>query len=149
MKFHTNLTLRGKQALSWIEKDEKSNRINIKLDPYGNKSAISFDSICFNSFSQAMNEYREKGKVTHNPSESCQGQFDLEALFLDLSKDKRFSARLDLGNGQGNCVLTMKPDHAQISICFNENQLIKIMDKFKNAINGKEALRESEKEIII
>lgn len=149
MRFNLGLILRGKPVVSLIEKNKKSNRINIELDRFGNKSVLSFDSICFYSFIRDLNEYVEKGKISHRPYESCQGQADLGSFFLDLSKDKKFSVRLDLADVRGSCDLIMRSGSVQISLCFSEDQIKKIIDKFTNAVKVKEALRIAEKEIII
>lgn len=141
------MTFRGQSALSWIEKNEKSHKIKIVMDHYGNKSILSFDSICFSSFIKTLNEYKEKGKVSSSCSESCRGQCDLDVFFLDLSNDKRFSVRFVLDDLRGDCGLILRSNHTQISFCFNEDQLKKIMGKFNNAVKAKEALREAEKEI--
>lgn len=147
------MTFRGQSALSWIEKNEKSHKINIVMDHYGNKSVLSFDSICFDSFVQALNEYAEKGKLSYSCSESCQSQCDLDVFILDLSEDKRFMVRFDLADVHGSCSLIMRSgswsDYAQISVCLNGDQLKKIMAKFNNAVKAREALREAEKEIIV
>jgi len=149
MRFNIDMTFRGKSALSWIEKNEKSKKVNVVMDRYGNKSILSFDSICFNSFVEALNEYTEKGEVSNSCSESCRGQSDLDVFFLDLSEEKRFSVRFVLGDVRGDCGLIMRSDDTQISVCFHEDQLKKIMDKFDSAVKAKEALARAEKEVII
>ena len=149
MRFNLGLILRGKPIISLIEKNKKSNRINVELDRYGNKSALSFDSICFESFAEALGVFSGMGEVSYSPSESCRGQVDLGAFFLDLSEDKRFSVRLDLADVRGSCGLIMRSGSVQISLCFSEAQLKKIMDKFDNAVKAKEALARAEKEMII
>lgn len=147
MRFNIEMAFRGKSALSLIEKNKTSTMVNIVMDNYGNKSVLSFDSICFDSFVEALNEYKEKGKVSRSCSESCYGQSDLDVFFLDLSEDKRFSVRFVLGDVHGNCGLILRSNYAQISFCFNEAQLKKLMDKFNNAVKSKEALKKAEEEI--
>ena len=147
MRFNVEMTFRGKSALSLIEKNKTSTMVNIIMDHYGNKSVLSFDLICFDSFVEALGEYKEKGEVSHCCSESCCGQCDLDVFFLDLSQDKRFSVRFVLGDVHGNCGLILRSNYTQISFCFNEAQLKKLMDKFNNAVKSKEALRKAEEEI--
>lgn len=149
MRFGVDMVLMGKLIISWIEKNKRYNQINVVLDRYGNKSVLTFDSICFESYVKALNEYSEKGQVSFRPSESCQGLTLLDSFFLDLSGDKRFSVRLDLGNVRGDCGLIIRSNYTKISLCFNEDQINKIMEKFKSAINAKRALKRAEEEIII
>ena len=149
MRFNLAMTLRGRPIISWIEKDKNSNRINVELDRFGNKSALSFDSICFQSSVLALNEYLEKGELSYSPSEACQSQSDLDKFFLNLSEDKRFSVMFYLDDLPENCGLIIRSGHAQISLCFNSDQIIKIVEKFNNAVKAKEALRKAEKEIIL
>ena len=149
MRFNAAMTLRGRPIISWIEKDKRSNRINVELDRFGNKSVLSFDSICFQSSVFALSEYLEKGELPYSPSESCQGQSDLDVFSLDLSEDKRFSVRIILDDLRGNCGLIVRSNYTQISVCFSEDQINKIMDKFNNAIKAKEALRKAEREMIL
>lgn len=144
MRFNLGLILMGKPIVSLIEKSKKSNRINIELDRFGNKSVLSFDSICFQSFFEAMGVFSGVGEVSCSPSESCRGQVDLGAFFLDLSEDKKFSVRLDLADVRGNCSLIMRSGSTQISLCFREDQIKKIIGKFNNAVKAKEALRSAE-----
>lgn len=144
------MTLRGRPIISWIEKDKRSNWINVELDRFGNKSVLSFDSICFQSSVVALNEYLEKGEVSYDPHESCRGRVDLDSFLLDLSGDKKFSVRLDLGFvREGCCGLIMRSNYAKIYLYFNGDQIKKIVDKFNNAVKVKEALRKTEKEIIL
>ena len=151
MRFNIDMTFRGKSALSLIEKNKTSPMVNIIMDNYGNKSVLSFDSICFDSFVEALNEYKKKGKVSHSCSESCYGQCDLDVFVLNLSEDKRFMVRFDLADVHGSCSLIMRSgswsDYTQISVCLSEDQLKKIIGKFNNAVKAREALREAEKEI--
>jgi len=150
MKFNAAMTLRGKPIISWIEKDKSSNRINVAIDQYGNRLILSFDRICFKYFVQALDEYSEKGKISQGASESCHAQASLESFLLDLSGDKNFSATFDLGDVRSeNCFVKIRSDHAGLFLYFNEDQMRKIMDKFNNAIKAKEALRKTEKEIIL
>jgi len=150
MRFNAAMTLRGKPIISWIEKDKRSNRINIAIDQYGNRSILSFDRICFKSFVNALVEYSEKGEISQGAYESCRGQASLESLLLDLSGDKNFFVNFDLGDVRSeNCFVKIRSDHAGLFLCFNEGQMTKIMDKFNNAIKAKEALRKTEKEIIL
>ncbi|GAI29703.1 unnamed protein product, partial [marine sediment metagenome] len=67
-----------------------------------------------------------------------------EAFFLDLSEDKKFSVRLDLADVRGSCGLILRSGSVQISFCFSEDQIKKIIDKFNNAVKAKEALRSAE-----
>lgn len=149
MRFNVEMTFRGQSPVSWIEKNKKSNRINVELDRYGNKSVLSFDLICFASFVQALNEYKEKGKVSDSCSESCRGQCDLDVFVLNLSEDKRFSVRFVLDDFHGGCALILRSTYAQVSVCLNGDQLKKIMEKFSNAVKAKEAWREAEKGIVV
>jgi len=149
MIFNAAITLRGRPIISWIEKDKRSNRINVELDRFGNKLVLSFDSICFQSSVLALSEYMEKGELSYSPSEACQSQCYLDRFFLDLSKDKRFSVMFYLDDLPENCGLIIRSDHVQISFCFNSDQIIKIVEKFNNAIKAKEALGKAEKEIIL
>jgi len=149
MRFNLDLILRGKPIVSCLGKDEKSNRIYVELDRFGNKSALSFDLICFQSFLEALGEFSGDGEAPYSPSESCRGQVDLGAFFLDLSEDKKFSVRLDLADVRGSCGLIMRSGSVQISFCFREDQIKKIIDKFNHAVKAKEALGEAEKEIEI
>jgi len=144
MRFNLGLILRGKPIVSCLGKDKKSNRIYVELDRFGNKSALSFDSICFQSFLEALGEFSRGGEVSYSPSESCRGQIDLEAFFLDLSEDKKFSVRLDLADVRGSCGLVLRSGSVQISFCFSEDQIKKIIGKFDNAVKAKEALRSAE-----
>jgi len=146
MRFNIGMTFRGLSPVSWIEKNGRSNKVEVVMDYYGNKSALSFDLICFDSFVQALSEYREKGKLSDSCSESCRGQSDLDVFFLDLSEDKRFSVRFVLGDVRGDCGLILRSNYTQISFCFNEAQLKKLMDKFNSAVKSKEALRKAEEE---
>jgi len=144
MRFNLSLICLGKPIVSFIEKNKKSNRINVELDRFGNKSILSFDSICFRSFAEALSEISGMGEVSYSPSESCRGQVDLGAFFLDLSEDKKFSVRLDLADVRGSCGLILRSGSVQISFCFSEDQIKKIIDKFNNAVKAKEALRSAE-----
>ncbi|MBA7520836.1 hypothetical protein ES705_12935 [subsurface metagenome] len=144
------MTLRGRPIISWIEKDKNSNRINVAIDQYGNRSILSFDRICFKSFVQALDEYSEKGKISQRASESCQGQVSLESFLFDLSGDKNFSVNFDLGDVRSeNCFVKIKSDHAGLFLFFNEDQMRKIMFKFKRAVDVKEALKEAEEKMTI
>jgi len=149
MRFNIDMTFRGRSALSSIEKNEKSKKIDVSMDHYGNESVLSFDSICFDSFLQGMKEYAEKGKVSNSCSESCCGQSDLDVFSLNLSEDKRFSVRFELADLRSDCLLILRSNYTQISFCFNGDQLKKIMDKFDNAVKAKEALARAEREVII
>jgi len=147
MRFNLDMTFRGKSALSWIEKNEKSKKANIIMDHYGNKSILSFDAICFDSFVEALNEYKKKGKVSRSCSESCRGQCDLDVFILNLSDDKRFSVRFILDDLHGDCSLILRSNYTQISVCLSGDQIKKIMDKFNNAVKAKQALHKAEEEI--
>ena len=144
MRFNLGLILMGKPIVSLIEKNKKSNRINIELDRFGNKSVLSFDSICFESLVEALGVFSGMGEMSCSPSESCRSQIDLGAFFLDLSEDKKFSVRLDLADVRGSCGLILRSGSVQISFCFSEDQIKKIIDKFNNAVKAKEALRSAE-----
>ncbi len=144
------MTLRGRPIISWIKKDKTSNRINIAIDHYGNRSILSFDRICFKSFVEALDEYSEKGEISQRASESCHGQVNLKSFLLNLSGDKNFSATFDLGDVRSeNCFVKMRSDHAGIFLFFNEDQMRKIMFKFKKAVEVKEALKEAEEKTTI
>ena len=144
------MTLRGRPIISWIEKDKGSNRINVAIDHYGNRLTLSFDRISFHSFVNALVEYSEKGEISQRASESCHGQASLESFLFDLSGDKNFSAILDLGDVRSeNCFFKMRSDHAGIFLFFNEDQMRKIMFKFKKAVEVKEALKEAEEKTTI
>ena len=146
MRFNLGLILRGKPIISAVEKNKRFNRINLELDRFGNKSSLSFDSICLTSFIEAVAEYSEKGQVSYAPSEGCQGQVDLDFFSLDLSND-RFFVRLGLADVRGGCSLVLQSGSVRISLCFSEAQIEKIIDKFNNVVNLKEALGEAEKEV--
>ena len=150
MIFNSKMTFRGQEIISSIEKDKRFNRINIELDRFGNKSILSFDRICFNSFVKALNEYLEKGEISHSPSESCQSQARLESFLIDLSGEKNFSVIFDLGDvRRKNCLFKMRSDHAGVFICLGEDQLNKIMFKFQKAVQVFSSLKEAEEEAIV
>jgi len=143
MIFKATMALRGQEIISSIEKDKGFCRV--ELDRFKNRTLLLFDSIAFDSFVQALNEYREKGKVSFSPSESCRGQADLESILLDLSEDQNFSINFDLGDARrGICFFKIRSDHAGVFLCFNEDQMNKIILKFKAAAAVKDNLREAE-----
>ena len=149
MRFNTDMTLRGKPLISWIERDKRSNKVRVELDRFCNKSVLSFDPIGFQSFVATLDEYLRTGGLPYEPSATCQSQFDLDRFSLDLSEDQRFSVKFDLGDLTGSCDLIIKSNHTQISFHFKGDQIIRIMEKFKNALDGKQAVVEAEKETII
>ena len=150
MIFNSNMIFRGQEVVSSIEKDKRFNRINIELDRFGNKSILSFDRICFNSFIKALNEFLEKGEISQRSSESCHGQASLESILLDLSGEKNFSVSFDLGDTRREiCFLKMRSDHTGIFLGFSEDQLDKVMSKFQKATKVFSNLREAEKETIV
>ena len=150
MIFNTKMTFRGQEIISSIEKDKRFNRINIEVDRFKNRSILSFDRICFNSFVKALNEFLEKGEISQGSSESCRGQVELESFLLDLSGEKNFSVSFDLGDvRRGNCFFKMRADHAGAFLCFNEDQLKEIISKFQRAAGAFSNRKEAEKETII
>jgi len=150
MIFKTSIIFRGWQPVSSIEKDRRSNRINIEMDRFKNRSVFSFDKIAFNSFVEALVEYKEKGEVSHRPSESCEVQTALESILLDLIRERNFSINFDLGDLRRDvCFFKIKADHAGIFIGFNRDQLNKIIFKFQEAAQAFSNLKEAEKETII
>jgi len=149
MRFNLNLVLRGRPIISWIGRNKKINKVEVELDRFYNRSFIRFDPICFQSSVLALNEYLKKGGLSYEPAESCQSQFDLDSFSLDLSNDKKFSVKFDLADLADSFGLILKSNNSQISLLFNQSQLVQIIEKLKTALDGKEAIVRAEKETVI
>lgn len=148
MTFNTSLIFLGKSVISSISKDRR-NRIIVELDRFKNQSYLTFDLIAYEDFARTLNEFLEKGKLSYSPSESCQGQADLDYFSFDLTGDERFRTSLNLDTQEANCSLILTSGYTDLIFKFNEDQLSKIVGKFQKVLEARQALREAEKEIII
>lgn len=140
-----SMKLEGKQVVSWIKKNEKTDSVDLVLDSFGNESCLSFEPATFEAFVKAINDYQSSGNIMHSPAESCVGKTELVGFFLDISKDKRFtkySIKLDPEDAMGNSiVLTIKSSFEELGFRFNHEQISKIISRFKTFLSAKHDLK--------